>query len=380
MTKESSPDELSPAASDNVRRQSLRRGGGRTFFFVALLLGLCALLAWWVLDRWSHVYIDDARIAANVVTVSSEVSGRVIELPVVAGDHVVKGQLLATIDSADTLQEILSLEAKFAALEAEQRQLQAEQAMLRTQIASKVAAGNAQIASAAAAHNASKATLERARRGFERISQLAGHEAMSQQELEDAQAALEVARQQERLTASDVEKEKAGLAVVRAEEAQVGVLERRLEIIAAQKAALEPQREQKQLDLKRREIRAEFDGVVDAVFVDAGEYLTPASRVLLYHDPARIWIDANVKETHFSRLRLGATANVKVDAYPGITLSARVERLGGAATSLFALLPSPNPSGNFTKVTQRLPIRLEIEQNENLLRPGMMVELIIDVD
>lgn len=373
-------DEQPGAVQTAGRTWSLRGRRRRALTLVLILLATCVVFAWWLIHRSGRVFADDARIAAHVVTVSSEVSGRVIQLPIVAGEHVSRGQLLAAIDREDTRLDILSLDAQLAGLDAQRRQLQAEQAMLRTQIASKVAAGLAQIASAEAAHASAKATLERARGSFERIKPLARHKAMSQQEFDNARAELEVARQQERVTASEIEKMRADLVVTRSEEAQVTVLERRIDIVDAQKTALEAQRQQKDTDLGRREVRAEFDGIVDAVFVDAGEYVAPGSRLLLYHDPARIWIDANIKETHFARLRLGAPANVKVDAYPGMSFSASVERLGGAATSLFALLPSPNPSGNFTKITQRLPIRLAIEQSEDRLRPGMMVELSIDVD
>jgi membrane fusion protein (multidrug efflux system) len=115
------------------------------------------------------------------------------------------------------------------------------------------------------------------------------------------------------------------------------------------------------------------------VFVDTGEYVSPGTRLLIYHDPSRIWVDANVKETDFRRLRPGAPAKIKVDAYPGLVVEGRILRLGHAATSQFALLPSPNPSGNFTKVTQRLPVRIAIEQKDGMLRPGMMVDVGIDV-
>src|SRR5690606_7083911 len=95
--------------------------------------------------------------------------------------------------------------------------------------------------------------------------------------------------------------------------------------------------------------------------------------------PDTIWVDANVKETDFGQVKVGAPVSISVDAYPDIEFTGEVVRLGHAATSQFALLPSPNPSGNFTKITQRLPIRVAIEQREDLLRPGMMVELSIDV-
>ena len=139
------------------------------------------------------------------------------------------------------------------------------------------------------------------------------------------------------------------------------------------------QRGQQTLDLGRREIRAAFDGVIDQTFIDAGEFVTAGTRLLMYHNPSEIWIDVNIKETDVRKITVGAPARVKIDAYPGQVFDARVSEVGGAATSQFALLPNPNPSGNFTKVTQRIPVRLEIVQQQGRLRPGMMVEATIDV-
>src|SRR5690606_14193692 len=139
------------------------------------------------------------------------------------------------------------------------------------------------------------------------------------------------------------------------------------------------ERDRKRLDIAHGTIRASFDGVIGTTFVDAGEYVSPGTRLLVYHDPSKVWVDANVKETDFRRLKRGAPARITVDAYPDLEFTGKVVRLGEAATSQFALLPSPNPSGNFTKVTQRVPIRIAVEQKDGLLRPGMMVEVSVDV-
>jgi len=147
----------------------------------------------------------------------------------------------------------------------------------------------------------------------------------------------------------------------------------------AGRVAIEAERRLKEIDLAHRTIDASFDGIVDATFVDVGEYVTPGTRLVMYHAPENVWIDANVKETEFSRLRVGSRASITVDAFPGRTFEGEVIGMGGAATSQLALLPSPNPSGNFTKVTQRLPIRVSIDADGVELRPGMMVEIYVDV-
>ena len=137
--------------------------------------------------------------------------------------------------------------------------------------------------------------------------------------------------------------------------------------------------EKQKLDLNDRTIRSPVDGVIDKTFIKVGEYVTPGQRLALAHDPAKIWIEANIKETQIRKLKIGQRVELGVDAYPDIAFEGRVLSIGNATTSEFALLPSPNPSGNFTKITQRMAVRIAIDQKDDLLRPGMMVEVNIDI-
>ena len=132
------------------------------------------------------------------------------------------------------------------------------------------------------------------------------------------------------------------------------------------------------MQLSDLDILSGINGIIDNTFVEEGEYVRPGTRLLMLHDPDNVWVAANVKETEISRFGVGSTAAITVDAYPDLKLSGRVTWIGPAATSQFALLPNPNPSGNFTKVTQRVPVRIDIEGARELLRPGMMVEVAID--
>ena len=358
------------------------RQGRRMVRTVALVAALGAAVYFtypWLMARWTHVFLDDARVAASMIDVSSEVSGRVTTLPVIAGDEVLRGQVLATIDAASVSQELKGLHAQVAGIRSQQNQLRAQQDLVRAQVASKLDAARSQITAAEAAHAAAEAALDNAQSQFERVKSLAGRNVLSAQQLDDATARLAAARQQARSAAAGIETARANLEVVKADKAQIDVLERQIATLDAQIEALTAQIAQKRIDLERREIRAEFDGVIDSTFVDAGEYVSPGTRLLIYHDPDKVWIDANVKETDFRKVRVGAPARITVDAYPDGEFQGEVVRLGEAATSQFALLPSPNPSGNFTKVTQRLPVRISVDQQYGLLRPGMMVEVNIDV-
>jgi membrane fusion protein, multidrug efflux system len=114
-------------------------------------------------------------------------------------------------------------------------------------------------------------------------------------------------------------------------------------------------------------------------FVRKGEHVAVGQRILMFHDPKQIWVEANIKETDIGLLQPGMKARIRVDAYRDLDFEGTVHRIGRAATSKFALLPDPNPSGNFTKITQRLPVRILLEQTDVRLRPGMMVEVDVAV-
>jgi len=344
-----------------------------------VLLAAVAGMAHWFAQRWTHVFIVDSRVAAKMVTLSSEVSGRVTAVRVVTGDRVRQGDLLVAIDPRQTELELAALDAQLRRLETQQDQLRAQQTMATAQVASRLDAAAAELSAATARHRSAEAELVNIRGEHERVSRLHERQILSAQRFDEIRARLVTAEQQERTAAAGIRTARANHATAEAERTQIAMLGLQIASLDAEKAALHSTRSQKLIDLEHREIRAAFDGVIDSTFVDAGEYVSPGSRLAIYHDPANVWIDANVKETDFRRLKLGAKASVVVDAFPDRTFPGEVIRLGHAATSQFALLPSPNPSGNFTKVTQRLPVRISIQQEDILLRPGMMVEVAVDV-
>lgn len=346
----------------------------------AAVLGVVAWLGTpWIIARFTQVHINDARIAASVVTVSSEVAGRVTELPVRVGESVAAGTVLAAIDTESSQQLLEAVLANLAATDAQLAELENRKSMLAEQLAARREAANAGIAAAEANHKAALAVLQNTQTRHDRVVKLAEQNVSSQQALDEVNAALATATQQERAAYAATEAARANLAIVEADAAQIAVLDSQIDSARAGRVATEAERRLKEIDLAHRTIDASFDGIVDATFVDVGEYVTPGTRLVMYHAPENVWIDANVKETEFARLRLGAKASITVDAFPGRTFEGEVIGMGGAATSQLALLPSPNPSGNFTKVTQRLPIRVSIDADGVELRPGMMVEIYVDV-
>ncbi len=344
-----------------------------------LVGGTIWLSAPWLRARFTQIHIDDARIAANIVTVSSEVAGRVTALPIVVGDSVNAGDMLATIDRESSEPQLSAVLSKLDATDAQLAEIRTRKMMLEKQLAARREAAAASIAAANANHEAALAAFRNAQSRHDRVTKLAGQNVSSQQNLEDARATLDAAVQQERAAAAAIESARADLAIVEADAAQMDVLDSQVASVLAGRSGTEAERSLKEIDLANRTISAAFPGIVDATFVDVGEYVTPGTRLVMYHAPDEVWIDANVKETSFGSIQMGSKARITVDAFPGREFAGEVTAMGGAATSQLALLPSPNPSGNFTKVTQRLPLRISINPEEVQLRPGMMVEVYIDV-
>jgi len=371
------------AAADKPVPPSPPRRSRTRWTRLIVIGGLVAVAIWlsapWVAARFTQVHINDARIAAKVVTISSEVAGRVTAMPVLVGDAVAEGDLVAAIDRTSAEPQLDAVLSRLAATDAQLAELRARKVLLERQLSARRNAALAGIAAADANHQASLAVLTNARTRHERAIKLAEQNITSQQTLDESQAALDTAAQQERAEFAAIESARASLAIVEADGEQMNVLESQIASVLAGRVGTEADRSLKEIDLAHRTITARFDGIIDGTFVDVGEYVTPGTRIAMYHAPEDVWIDANVKETEYGRIHVGSKASITVDAFSGRTFEGEVIAMGGAATSQLALLPSPNPSGNFTKVTQRLPIRVSIDAAGTELRPGMMVEVYVDV-
>lgn len=371
-----------PSATGTVAGTASPRGRAalrRLRFATALSAGLACLGAggYWLHRQFTIVFVDDARIAADMVALASRLPGWVTELAVIAGDEVRAGLVLIRIDSRDAAMALREVEARLAAMAARRAELEARLAMVDRQTGSQEDAQRARLEAARAALPAAEAERHYAEGEFARAGQLLGSGSGTRQRHEQTRAQLETAAQRVHAVAAEIRNVEAQLAMAGAAREELTVLRRQIDAIDPQMREVTAQRDRIALEIQDRSIVMPFDGVVDRVFVDAGEYVVPGQRLLLVHDPARVRVEANVKETEIRHFRPGTPVRLRVDAYPRLRFDGTVERVGAAATSEFALLPSPNPSGNFTKITQRLPVRIALPPGvaDGLLRPGMMVEV-----
>ena len=346
---------------------------------LVVILAAIVLVGFEVRDRVTHLSETDARIAGHLVTISSRVSGWVTKVSVQEGDAVTADQVLAVVDDRESRLRVLQLNAQVRTIGADRGRLDAERDLIDEQTRSRLETQQSRLNAAKASVSALDAQSELATAELARARSLFSKKVISRQELEQTQAEARRLEGEQRMAVAELEESRAKLVEERAERARLKVLDKQLEKLGHEQAELQSRLAQQKLDLGDRTIRSPLTGVVDKTFVEAGEFVTPGQRLAIVHDPADVWVEANIKETQIRKLGLGLPVEVFVDAFPDDTFAGEIISIGNSTTGSFALLPNPNPSGNFTKITQRLPVRIAIAQREQKLRPGMMVEVRIDV-
>tara|TARA_Y100000588_G_scaffold100466_1_gene109209 strand:- start:2365 stop:3543 length:1179 start_codon:yes stop_codon:yes gene_type:complete len=359
----------------------IRRGWRvvRNCFLGLATVGGLFLLGDWGYDRYANVYIDDARITADVVSVSSRVSGWVTKLHVSEGDKVKARQILVSIDAREAKLRLSELDSRLKSIEAEWSRALTEKKMIDRQTNSAEAVRRSQVAAAKAALAGRKSDLDLAIAEFERTKTLLSRKVVSRQRWEERRNAFRKSEQAFQQAQAEVAAATAALVQASADREQLLVLDRQLNMLTHRKTEVSAQRQRHLLNLRDRLITSPFDGVVDKTFVNPSEFVSAGQRLLMLHDPAKIWVSANIKETDLRFIKSDSAVKVHVDAYPDRVFSGKISKIGNAATSEFALLPTPNPSGNFTKIVQRIRIRVDLDNKSELLRPGMMVEINVGI-
>jgi membrane fusion protein (multidrug efflux system) len=340
---------------------------------------LMAAVGVWQLGRLAHVTESDARVMADLVTISSRIDGWVVRRTVTDGDAVSAGGELVIIDQREAELQLAELRAKAASIRLDRERTATQLHMAETTAPTAVTAAEARRTAAEANLRAATSEVERTRRDYQRTDALVNNQFSSRQTWDLQRSQRDQATDRQNAAGAQLAEARAAVADATARLAEVEVLRQQEERLGHDAEQVAAQIHQKEIAVSDRVVRSPIDGIVDRKFVEPGEYVIPGQRLLLIHDPKAVWIEANLKETKLVNVRPGQPVAVSVDAYPGRTLAGRVERVGNTATSAFALLPSPNPSGNFTKITQRVPVRIAIDQQDDSpLRPGMMVEVDID--
>lgn len=348
---------------------------GKSWLLVIAGLVLLAWLGQWAWSRWTHVYVDDARIDGEIVTLSSRVSGWITELPVIEGDVVKKGELLFRIDERDSRLQREVLAARLETAENQMAVVRSRTGQVDQETQGKFQSETHRLTASQAEAAALDLQLKQAGEDYQRARELAASKWLSPQAMERARTSWQQAQENHRKALAEIASVRGTLAAAGGSRRELQVMARQLAVLARQADEIRAEIHRSDVDIADRTVVSPSDGRVVMTFVHKGEYVSSGQRILMFHDPNEIWVQANVKETDVARLKPGMKAEIKVDAYPGRVFEGEVFRIGRAATSKFALLPDPNPSGNFTKITQRLPVRIKLLHKDPVLRPGMMVEV-----
>jgi len=324
---------------------------------------------------------DDAYVRGDLTPLSTKVAGIVRNVPISDYQQVYKGELLVELEDSDFQAQVAqanaAVEAGRAAIENNVRQRQLQDARIDRALAG-IDQAKAQIAAAQAGKEAIQADLVRARSERKRQEGLFQTHSTTQQKVEVAVA------DEERLAAQ--------LASREADLAQARTMLRSSELSAEAerrtKTVLESQEVQLSADLRAREanlvvaqvnlgytkIYAPGDGTVGERQVRPGQLVSPGTQVIAFIDKTK-WVQANYRETQLTNVKVGDAAEIRIDEYPGQVIKGKVIEIAPASGSQFALLPPDNATGNYTKVVQRIPVKIAFDDTElaTKLRPGLSV-------
>jgi membrane fusion protein, multidrug efflux system len=329
--------------------------------------------------RFTHIYEYDARVMADIVTISSRVDGWVVALPALEGTRVAANDVIVRIDDRVARLRGDALRTQIQSVQAERDRLMAERRMVAEQTEAVVRTRTSAVTVKEKALAALRADLDLARLEFERNKSLYDRRVANERQFQVAQASAAKLESQIQQSQAEYEQAQGSLREAVADRERLAVIDAQVAALAFQVSNLDSQLSQQVVDVEDRTIRSPVPAVIDRTFVEPGEYVQAGQRILMLHNPGEVWIEANIKETQVGALKVGQKVQVAVDAHPDEHFEGRVSLIGSATTARFALLPTPNPSGNFTKITQRVPVRVKLVDMPRTLSPGMMVEVDIDI-
>jgi len=315
-------EEITKTNGNSVIKKKRRRKRVWIPIILLLLIG-AGIFLYWDLYLRGWVSTDDATIDSDPITISAKMLGRIVSLGAGEGDTVIAGQLVVQLDDSD--------------LQAEAEQARAGLALAERNVA------------------VARIALQRARDDYKRDSIQFENLVITREKYDHSRQALELATAQ-----------------LGVDQSQIAVARSRVQVIETQ--------------LNSTRINANGRGVVARKWVMPGDIVQPGQPIYTLYDLSDIWVTANYEETKLGSIRPGDSVAISVDAFPGHSYAGVVDRIGAAAASQFSLIPPNNASGNFTKVTQRVPVKILIRNSDKndpsgwpALLPGMSVEVRVRV-
>lgn len=348
-------DASQPNRTLRSRKKMLLRG----IVIILAALALLIFLWWYFIARFSES-TNDAYLQADSVTLAPKISGNISEVLVKDNQTVKAGQPLVRINEDQYRARVSEMQA---GMKANQAAIDRARADITRQ--------QAEIEQAQARQRSAQVQLRYAEHEYQRYLPLAASGAEAKEHLADLRRSRDAAQ-------ADFE---ANVAAVKAASAQIQTLRAQIVQSEAQLASSGASLQRSDIDLQDTLIRSPIDGVIGNRTVRVGQYVQPGTRLLTVVPTQDIYLVANFKETQMTRIRVGQPVTLHVDAQPGHEFSGVVESVSPGTGSQFALLPPENATGNFTKIVQRVPVKIRITDTSparNQLLPGMSVTVEID--
>lgn len=353
-----------PATSPPAEAPAKKKRSARSFLLPIIALGLLGVGAWYGYDYWTDgrfmISTDDAYVQADMAFISPKISGYVDQVKVTENQQVKAGDPLLVVDNGDYKIAVAQAESQIATL-----------SKTLDRIDAQTAAARASLEQAQAQKSADQAAAANAARVQARAAQLLKTHVGTQAQLDDAQTAVEQANAA--LVGADAQ--------IAAAEANIGVLQAQRAETASTLASLQLARDKAARDLSFTVLRAPYDGVVGNRSVEQGDLISPGQKLAVIVPMDKLYIVANFKETQLARLVPGEKVRISVDAIDGQDFEGTVSSLAPASGAVFSLLPPENATGNFTKVVQRVPVRIDVPADvlkTGKLRAGLSVVVAVD--
>lgn len=352
------PADITPLAPAKKKRSM------RSMLLPIIGLALLGAGAWYGYDYWTDgrfmISTDDAYVQADTAFISPKISGYVDQVKVTENQQVKAGDPLLIVDDGDYKIAVAQAEAQIATL-----------SKTLDRIDAQTEAARASLKQAQAQKTADQAAADNAKRVQVRAAQLLKTRVGTQAQLDDAQTAVEQANAA--LAGADAQ--------IAAAQANIGVLEAQRAESASTLASLQLAHDKAVRDLSFTVLRAPYDGVVGNRSVEQGDLISPGQKLAVLVPMDKLYIVANFKETQLARLVPGEKVRVSVDAIDGQDFEGTVSSLAPASGAVFSLLPPENATGNFTKVVQRVPVRIDVPADvlkTGKLRAGLSVVVAVD--
>ena len=401
------------AVAQSETNDSAETNGNRTFAVIGVVLLIVLGAAFFY---WRSTFVedtDDAQVDGNLYQISSRVSGQVVKVTVDDNQTVQAGQLLAEIDPTDYQVALDQAQANLASAQAEFAQATTNVPITQVTVGTvvsttasdvkgstdMVAQAEKQVEAATARVDQAKANALKAQADVDRYTPLVEKDVISKQQYDAAvaaaaasKAAVAEAEASALAQQNAVASARQRLAQAEAQSAQsvkngpdqVRVQQSRATAAAAAIQQAQARVEQARLNLTYTRITAPVAGIVNKKNVEVGANLAAGQDLMTIIPLTDLWVTANFKETQLTHMRAGQKVTIKVDAYGGRKFSGAVTQIGGATGSMLSLFPPENATGNYVKVVQRLPVRIDFtnlqqEDGDYVLRPGLSVTPVVEV-